>query len=658
MLLLALLAAAASNVPELPKDIPPNATMYDVQILEKSAGQLAAWVTPEGRLRVFYQFNDRGRGDRTYSTITLDKDGVPVAEEIEGNDYMKAPVKEAFTLHDGTAAWKNKAEDASRKVQGAPFYLSISGSPLEGALLASAGLKRGGTIPLLPGGEARVQKLATSGEASLVSITGVDLSPMHVWLDAHERLFATVSGWFTIVRAGQEAALPALREAQKKAESGLAQDRARRLMHRPQGKLVIRDVAIFDAEGAKLEPHRDVLVEGNRIVSVAPTSAPPAGAQVIDGRGKTLLPGLWDMHAHYGGPNNGLLNLAAGVTTVRDMANDNDELAATIARIEKGEEIGNRIVRAGIIDGPGPFQGPTKMLAATAEEALKDVDWYADHGFVQIKLYSSIKPELVPLVAEEAHKRGLRLSGHVPAYMTAEQAVREGYDEIQHLNMLLLNFMPDVKDTRSTARFSEPARRTGKLDLNSPKVREFVRLLKERHVALDLTLGAMEEVFVDRIGQMATGYAMVADRLPVQVRRSLYAGALRMALQPGDDAKLKASWRKALQLVRLLWAAGVPIEAGTDSFPGFGLDRELELDVQAGIPAPLTLQLATLGAARMAGMDKDLGLVRQGKLADLVLIDGDPTKTISDVRKVALTIKDGVIYEPAELDRELGITPR
>jgi imidazolonepropionase-like amidohydrolase len=107
-----------------------------------------------------------------------------------------------------------------------------------------------------------------------------------------------------------------------------------------------------------------------------------------------------------------------------------------------------------------------------------------------------------------------------------------------------------------------------------------------------------------------------------------------------------------------MYAAGVPIEAGTDALAGFALHRELELDVEAGIPAPEVLKLATLGAARIMGMEKDLGTVRQGKLADLALIDGDPSLRISDVRKTVLTVKDGVVYRPAELYRELGVKPQ
>jgi len=213
-----------------------------------------------------------------------------------------------------------------------------------------------------------------------------------------------------------------------------------------------------------------------------------------------------------------------------------------------------------------------------------------------------------------------------------------------------------VQDTRTPARFLEPARRSQDLDLGSPKVRGLVRLLQERHTALDLTLGTFESLMLDRPGRVSVTMAGVAERLPVQVRRGLYAGQL--PIQPGDDEKFRASWKRTLELVHELWAAGMPIEAGTDGFPGFSLHRELELDGEAGIPAPQVLQLATLGAARIMGMDKDLGQVRQGKLADLVLIDGDPTKNISDVRKVVLTVKDGVIYDPAELYREMGIAPR
>jgi hypothetical protein len=376
---------------------------------------------------------------------------------------------------------------------------------------------------------------------------------------------------------------------------------------------------------------------------------------VIEAAGKTLIPGLWDMHAHVS-PNDGILNLAAGVTSVRDLANDTDELIARKKRIEEGKELGTRIVMAGFMDGPGPYQGPTKVLIADEKTGREWVDKYASLGMVQIKLYSSLKPELVAPIAEEAHKKGLRVSGHIPAGLTAAEAVKLGYDEIQHCNFLVLNFMPDVKETRTPARFLEPAKRTADLDLNSPEVRAFVQLLRDRHTTLDPTLSAFEQMFLDRPGTMAVGFQAVADRLPVQVRRGFMAGDLPPP-EGAMDAKYKAGWKKMLAFIHQLYTAGVPIEAGTDSMAGFALHRELELDAEAGIPAPEVLRLATLGAARIMGMEKDFGTVRPGKLADLALVDGDPARRISDVRRTVLTVKDGVVYRPAELYREIGVKP-
>ena len=396
------------------------------------------------------------------------------------------------------------------------------------------------------------------------------------------------------------------------------------------------------------------MIDGNRIVAMGPTAAPPAGAEVIEAAGKTLIPGLWDMHAHVS-PNDGLLNLAAGVTTVRDLANDVDELVARKKRIEEGTEIGTRIVMAGFMDGPGPYQGPTKVLVADEKSGREWIDKYAALGMVQLKLYSSLKPELVAPLAEAAHKKGLRVSGHIPAGLTASDAVKLGYDEIQHANFLVLNFMPDVRETRTPARFTEPARRTGDLDLGSPEVRQFIQLLRDRHVTLDPTLSIFESMFLDRPGVMAVGFRTVADRLPVQVRRSFLAGNL--PVPPGMDGKYRASWKKRLAFIQELYLAGIPIEAGTDSMAGFALHRELEIDAEAGIPAPEVLRLATLGAARIMGFEYQLGSVRPGKLADVVLIDGDPSARISDVRKTVITVKDGLVYRPAELYGELGVKP-
>src|SRR6185437_13719024 len=195
-----------------------------------------------------------------------------------------------------------------------------------------------------------------------------------------------------------------------------------------------------------------------------------ANGEIIDAKGRFLMPGLWDNHQHFG-DNDGALDLATGVTSARDMANDTDAFLKRVARFDDGTELGPRVFKAGIIDGIGPLAGPTKMRVDTAEEALKDVAWYADHGYGQIKIYSSVKPELVPIIADAAHARGLRVSGHVPAFMSAQQFVENGADEIQHLNFIVLNFLADtVKETRNMQRFTAVAEHARELGPDDARV--------------------------------------------------------------------------------------------------------------------------------------------------------------------------------------------
>ncbi len=657
-------SSTSSNVPALPSDIPATASRYSVLIMGSLAGQEAAWTAPDGKLHAFFQFNDRGRGPKTTSVITLNAKGIPIAESISGNDYLKSKVTEEFSFDGQTARWNNTAEHGEKNLAAPAVYIAINGAPSEVGLLAQAALMNGGSVALLPEGEARVQRVSDRNiEAGgkkqhvvLYAISGLDFSPQYVWLDDHGQFFAAVGGWSAIVPEGWEAAAEDLQKTQDEAVQARAADIAKKLAHRPAHPVVFTHANLFDASSATILPNQNVVVVGNHIQAVGPADqvAPPSDAEIVDATGKTLLPGLWDMHAHVG-DNDGLLNLAAGVTTVRDLANDTDQLLARRKRIAAGTEIGTRIIIAGIIDGRGPYQGPTKVLVSTQAEARAAVDNYVKLGYVQIKIYSSVSPELVPPIIDEAHKNGLRVSGHIPAFMTASQCVKLGYDEIQHVNFLILNFMPDVKETRTPARFSEPAKRAADLDLNSPEVLAFIKLLQDHHTTLDPTMSVFEATIVARPGEVSPGYKAVESRLPAQVRRGLLSGGITPP--PGMEARYQQSFAKMVDLVGVLYRAGIPIEAGTDSMAGFTLQRELELDTQAGIPAPKVLQLATLGAARIMKRDAEMGSITTGKLADLVLIDGNPASNISDVRKTSLTMKDGVIYKPAELYTELGVAP-
>jgi imidazolonepropionase-like amidohydrolase len=381
----------------------------------------------------------------------------------------------------------------------------------------------------------------------------------------------------------------------------------------------------------------------------------PAGAQVIDASNQTLMPGLWDMHVHLQ-PNDGMLNMASGVTSVRDLANDIDQLGAMQRRFDEGTEIGPRVLKAGFIDGRGPYAGPTKIFADTEEEAKADIDRYAQLGYVQIKVYSSLKPELVPKIVQMAHAHGMRVSGHVPAFMTAQQFVEDGVDEIQHMNFIFLNFMFDkVKDTRTPARFTEVGAHAAEIDPASPQVQAFIQLLLQHKTVLDPTLNIFEGMFTDRPGAMSAGYAPIADRLPAQIRRGLFYGGL--AVPDGMDQRYRDSYQQMMKMAKAFYDAGIPLVAGTDTLAGFSLHRELEIYEQAGIPAPKILQIATLGAARVMKRDNELGSIAPGKLADIILVDGDPSAHVSDIRKVKTVVKDGVVYQSSELYQSLGVRP-
>ena len=310
---------------------------------------------------------------------------------------------------------------------------------------------------------------------------------------------------------------------------------------------------------------------------------------------------------------------------------------------------------AGFMDGPGPFAGPTKVLVSTEKEALDWVDRYAKLGYVQIKLYSSLDPQLVPAIVKRAHQLGLRVSGHIPNGMNAEQAVREGFDEIQHVNFLMLNFLDPKIDTRTPARFSEVAKHGVEIDLQSDRVKRFIALLKERGTVSDPTLATFEGMFKTEAGEIDPSLAAVADRLPPQVQRGLYGGGLN---PPADQIqRYRDSYRAMQNMVKALYDAGITIVAGTDAQAGFTLHRELELYVDSGIPAPEALRIATLGAAKVMKRDGELGSVAPGKLADMILVDGDPASRIADIRRVVLTVKDGVTYDTAALWREVGVRP-
>jgi len=338
------------------------------------------------------------------------------------------------------------------------------------------------------------------------------------------------------------------------------------------------------------------------------------------------------------------------------MGNDNATLQQMLGEIKDGTLMSPDVVPAGFIEGESKFSARNGFVVKNLDDAKKAVDWYAEHHYPQIKIYNSFPKDILKDTVAYAHSKGMRVSGHVPAFLRAQDVVDDGFDEIQHINQLMLNFFVDDKtDTRTLARFYLPAEKTDGLDLDSKPVQDFIHTLASKQVVIDPTLATFEFLH-QREGEMSPIVADVADHLPPDVQRGRRAAEMNI---PDDAtaAKYTRSYDKMVEFVGRAYKAGVPMVAGTDEMVGFTLQRELELYVKAGLTPSQALQVATWNGAKYSRTLAERGSIAPGKRSDLVLIDGDPTRNIADIRKVALVLKGDTAYYPEEIHEALGIKP-
>lgn len=644
---------------------------YTVIMSGEKAGQEVITPQADGSLKVSFSYRNNGRGPDYEQVMRFAADNTLEAFSVKGKTTFGSPVSERYTRKGSKATWKALSESGSSTQAAGALYVPVDSSFAVLAASARALLAApGNTLPALPGGQLTIKEVTrhtfTTGpapvEAVLYAMTGLDLEPSWLWLRADDSrsLFAfSVPGNFQLVPAGFEAIIPELDAEQLKAEDARNLAVARQLAHPPKGPVLLRNVRVFDSENARLLPAQDVYVSDGRIAAVVPTGQLGVGAEpgsVVDGKGRVLLPGLFEMHGHVGAGSNALLHLAGGVTTVRDLGADNATLADLKAKIAAGTALGPHIVANGFIEGRSPYSARGGFVVDSLEAGQKAVDWYAARGYHQLKFYNSMKPEWVGPLAKYAHDRGLKVGGHVPAFMKAEDAVNAGYDELHHINQVLLNFLVQPgDDTRTLVRFYRVADGAAKLDLKSKPVQDFIALLKKQGTVIDPTLTIHENSYAHEAGTVSASYAAVYDNVPVNLQRGWKATMLDTT---GPRLpRYRASYAQLEAFVGELYRAGVTIVAGTDSIGGFSLHRELEIYVRAGIPANEVLRMATWTAARVTQTLPETGSITPGKRADLVLVEGNPLENISAMRNVALVLKEGVAYYPSELYESMGIKP-
>lgn len=640
---------------------------------KKPAGEQVVERGDDGRVKVRYIFKDNGRGPELNEQFRLAADGTLLEYQVTGSAEMGGPVNERFVRSGDKAEWSSAAEKGTATVSGAAFYVPRDSTlEINSALIAALSARSDGKLPLLPSGtltqrvvdDVDVTRDGATGDKTrrvqLLAQTGLGLEPNYYWatVGPEPRLFAAIyPGWTLAIEEGWDANLDALAARQVKASAVALKDFASAHLQPLRGLTVIRNARVFDSVAARLGPAQDVYVLRGRITAVRPSGSTLKGVdQQIDAAGRVLLPGLFDMHGHASRWQGGL-HLAAGVTTVRDLGSNNTTLQQIMDESAAGELLWPHIVPAGFLEGKSTFSSQAGLTIQTLDEARAAVEWYALRGYRQLKIYNSFPREMVREVAAYAHQRGMRVSGHVPAFMRAQDVVERGFDEIQHINQVMLNFLvTPTTDTRTLERFTLPAERLAALDLNSKPVRDFVALLKRHKTVIDPT-AATFAFMQQRDGEVSPTFAPVMDHLPPTVQRWFLSGGMKIA-DDATAARYKASYAKMVAFIGRMYRAGVPLVAGTDEYlVGFALHSELALYVQAGLTPAQALQVATLNGAKYTGTLHERGSIAPGKLADLVLVDGDPTKNIADLRKVALVITQGKLISPRAVYEALGVKP-
>jgi imidazolonepropionase-like amidohydrolase len=377
----------------------------------------------------------------------------------------------------------------------------------------------------------------------------------------------------------------------------------------------------------------------------------PADATKVDVTGKYIIPGLWDMHAHYEQVEWGPIYLAAGVTTVRDVGNEVEFIKAVRDEVNSGKGLGPHMLNAGIVDGDGTFAVGITRVGSPAD-AAKWVKTYHDDGFEQMKIYSSVKPEEVKAICADAHKLGMTVTGHIPEGMTIYDGVNDGMDQVNHIQYVVRVLYPKDFDPRKVSP-EDRKKLADSLSIDSPAGKEIISFMKQHGTVLDDTTALFELLFHpadEPISKFEPGVEKVAPEL-----RAQFDG---MGASPERAEEMGKLWRLYMDTLAGLHKAGVTLMAGTDqAVPGYSVYREIELYVQAGFTPMEALQAATIVPARVMKVDKESGTVEVGKRADFDVLDANPLEDIHKIRTVHQVVANGILYQSAPLWESVGFKP-
>ena len=666
--LMAAVATTFAQVPVAELEKPPaSARHYVIESTGGKHGDSWMWVAADGTRHARESMNLRGQVFEVDSRGAAGADGLPSTIVIRGVT-PQGDAAETFSISGGTASWKSPIDAGSAPYAGPKFYVTQGGPVDMTAWFLEALLGRPDkTLALLPGGSAHAARLADlevgAGAArqtiTLWSVTGIGTSPLSIWADASNRFFALSVGlgWLPEAYAAEQAKIE---KAQAEAMAAQAPGLLAALVKQPAGPVAFTGVRLFDADTPRFLADQTVVVDKGLITAVGARASVkvPDGAQVIDGRGKTLVPGLWDCHMHVGDDFTGLQELSLGVTSVRDPGNDDTRTIERRSRAAAGQLLAPHVYPSSLIDGKGPYTAQVANVATSEAEAVALVDRAKANGFTGVKFYGTFNPAWLPASIREAHKLGLHVHGHIPAGIRPLDAINAGYDEITHINWVMMQAMPDsvIPVSNGIMRFEGPGRFAKGVDLESAAIKAIVGAMVSKHIYNDPTMVAFESLYVPDNGDLSPSYAPFVGTMPPTTERSFRTGGFAV---PKDltRADYRASWAKMVALLGRMHDAGVPIVAGTDG-AGIEIVHELEIYVQAGFSPADALAAATIVPARLVGQEAKTGSVKPGKAADLALIDGDPSVRIGDLRQTRTIMLDGKLLDADALRRAAGFSGR
>lgn len=594
-----------------------------------------------------FHFDDRGTAIDLTGALDVDASGAPSHLVVKGRNYRLFASDSEVTVASGRAHVRDLKAERDIDLTGRPFFPIDNYAPIgvqEALFQCWWTHGRPAEIAAAPSGPVHIVSRGVTGapdarfgsraEIERLAVDGVVWGTETAWIDRSNGALIALTTWagalpFQAVRDGEQSRLP---ELMAQAVGDRVDDLTRLTAATPvlqRDTFALVGARVIAAAAAAPIENATIVVRDGRIAAVGPSASTkvPRGVPAVDVRGKTIIPGLWDMHAHASQVDWAPVYLASGVTTIRDMGGEEGFLVAIRDAIKAGKALGPRYLLAGLVDGPGP-RAFGAVTASTPAEGVAVVHRYHDEGFEQIKIYSLVTPDVVSAITAEAHKLGMTVTGHVPNGMTAQSVVDAGFDSIAHVQL--------------------------RGESGSDASKQQIAFFKSHGTVMDPT-----ESWNELSGHPASiplgEFLPGVERLPAPLARMFSS----MSWTAGDAEAYRTRLRAMLRLLKDAVDAGVLVVAGTDKgVPGFSLQRELELYVEGGMTPLQAIQTATIMPARAMKLDKELGTLEVGKRADFVVLDANPLEKIAAIRSARMVAANGRLYDCDVLWKAAGFGAR